>query len=164
MNNAQIVTNKKAAYLAPVLFCFMLLVTLASCSVNNQDSYYQEGDVKFTYEGGSIQCLTQRGPFGTVVVLVKSLNENTLLYDIELGRVGNIYAVNVTVGVKKEAGNYGSWVDIHNVVIQVEPVDVPAITLEGKPIQKHGRVIVLIPVDAKIGYLQDLDFLDKLDQ
>lgn len=138
----------------------ILLTTLASCSVKNRDVITEHGDIIYTYKTGTIQCLSQKSTVGTIAVLVQSLKENTVITDVDLGRLGDIHAVKVIMAVKQKNPICASWTDIKEVIIPIEPIDVSKITLEGKPILAKDGVIVLIPLDAKLGFEQILNIFE----
>lgn len=149
--------HKIMSYFTRFFLSLTLLSSLASCSAKNQDIIVQDGNVIYTYENGTIQCLSEKSAIGTTVVLIKSLKENTVITDVDLGRLDGFYAIKALMAVRQNKANCAGWIDTKEVIIAIQPIDVPEITLEGKPVITRDGVIVLIPFDAKLGFEQIIE-------
>ena len=152
--------KEKKLKLLPFL-CLTLSILLAGCSVKNQDSIIQDGNIIYTYEGGTIQCISQKGPYGTIAVLVQSLKENTFITDVELGFSGDVPVIKLLMAVRNNHSVCAGTIDTQEVFIPLQPVDVPEITLEGRPIIAHNGMVVLTPFNAKQGFDQIFEDFDR---
>lgn len=141
-------------YCSIVALCFILAAGLTSCSANHQDLTDEDGIVTYSYENGTIQCLSQKDPQGSTVILVQSLTENTTITDIDFGWLGDDLAIRLLMIVKKNKSSFAGWMDMQEVIVPIYPLAVPKITLQGKPIITEGKVVVLIPFDAEEGFEQ----------
>lgn len=125
---------------------FLLSVFILSSSFNllKNNNTVEQGNVIYTFESGKMQCLSEVNLEGEIVVLIKSLKENTHIEfnKVEFNKQKKMVIV-LLMQVEEENNLCAGWINMQEVRILIDPQPVQKITLTGKAIYKADNLTVL---------------------
>lgn len=127
------------------LFVYSLLLILTtSCSSLSSNPFIEQGHVIYSYKSGKMECLSEIDGQGNLCILLKSLSKNTEIEFYDVNRLNDKTVILTTViSVEDENAPCARWVDVQEVQLEINPIQVNQITLQGNPIYNKGGITIL---------------------
>lgn len=129
------------------ILCIPLLVLMfflfSGFSLVENKPTVEKGNVIYPYEGGRIQCLSEIDASNKIFVLFKSLDENTAVEFIKVEFTKTMPILKVLMSVDAKKADYGSWIDMQEVNIGINPKNVETTSLVGKTVYSSNGITVM---------------------
>ena len=130
---------------ARILMLVLFAGVCFSCTHVSDATVNEPGNVIYSYKGGRLQCQSQIDSSGKLVILLKSLKENTTIRPQELvANEKNQLMLNLVMVVEQQNSYFNASFDVQEVSIVIYPVSVETVTLIGQAIHETDKVKIII--------------------
>ena len=124
----------------------LVCIACVCCAFSNPQgkASVTPGNVIYTFGAGKMQCQSEVNSSGDIVVLLKSLKENTTVKFDRLQKQNSDWLLVLTILVSEETDICASWTNKQELTIKLNPLSVDNISLSGKEVYSKDQVKVLI--------------------